>query len=422
MASPTLDGSVQGNVGSGTTCSVSLTTSNPNDFICVAVLCNGGPVVSVTATGLTFTRRAQNVGTATNVELWYAQSASALSAKSITVTQTSSGFMTVTAFGVSGATGWDNNANLPSVIGDGSGNATTARASLTTSKADDFLIGIYRMHTTSTPTAGSGWTAIAGANFQLVEYKSVSATQSATDATLTTGNNDQNGGIGDALTSDALPPTPTLSLDGSATGTFSTTTAGTVTLTTSQADDVIVVVVATEKNGALTPVTSVSDTGGLTWTQRAEWDESTADGGAFGSQQTLQTWWAHSPTALSSRVITVTCGGGATDDATIVAFGVHGADTSNPFDTNASLPKSTTVNTVGSATLTGIATNDSAFLFAMACNRNSQTEGLGSSVGWTLLASVHNGLGSSNRRPRYSVQDRHGRAEWPFGYQQVARQ
>jgi hypothetical protein len=209
-----LDGVVTG-TATATSKAVSLTTSVANSRIFVAVTCNGGPVVSVTASGLTFTRRARNVNGGINLELWSAPATGTLSSLSITVTQTSSAFLSVHAFGISngGATpSFDTNGALPNLVQDGnggSGGATTTRASITTSQTNDLLISVYRFLSTSAPTnPGTGWTQISSANFMECQYKIVSAPQTATDALLSTGfnggNNDQNGGIGDAVTSDAI--------------------------------------------------------------------------------------------------------------------------------------------------------------------------------------------------------------------------
>ncbi len=197
-----LDGAVAatGNAGS---LMLTLTTAAAG-LVCVAVGCNGGPVTGITGGGLTWTRRGRNVASAVNIELWSAPSPAALAGVGITINQTSSGFMTAVAFGINGsALAFDPNGALPSVIGDGSGSPTTARCSITTSNAEDFLIGAYRFNFTANPSEGVGWSKISGANYMLVEYKIVSATQAGLDVTISTGFNggsdDQNGGIADAV-------------------------------------------------------------------------------------------------------------------------------------------------------------------------------------------------------------------------------
>lgn len=195
-----LDGSVAGTT-TAASLAVSLTTSNGNDIVVVIVTCNGGPVVSVTAAGLTFARAGRNGSFATNIEMWWARAPVALSSKSITVTQTSSAFISISAFGVSGnPVALDPNALLPSVIGDGSGTGTGSLCAITTTQNQEFMIGAYRFAATANPTAGAGWTQISGANFMLTEYKVVSTKQNATSVGIVTGFTNENGGIAHSLT------------------------------------------------------------------------------------------------------------------------------------------------------------------------------------------------------------------------------
>lgn len=192
-----LDGSAANNVAGGITNAVSLTTSNSGDLIYLVILTNdAGGVASVSDTaGLSWAHRATGGSAGNRIETWSAVSSGALSADSITVTFGASTFSTVCAIGISGAntaTKFDSNAGLPAA-------GTTSPVALTTSNANDFLIGAYRFTSTASPTAGAGWTLITGANFLLVEYQIVAATQSGLSATIGTGNTDENGGIGDAV-------------------------------------------------------------------------------------------------------------------------------------------------------------------------------------------------------------------------------
>ncbi len=95
-------------------------------------------------------------------------------------------------------------------------------------------------------------------------------------------------------------------------------------LTTGNAEDVIVLFI--ETNGG--PVTTVSDTAGLTWTRRRSV--------VYGSVQQLDEWYAVAPTALSGDIITVSQTYSAYLAACAVA--VSGANTSDPFDANSSVP------------------------------------------------------------------------------------
>lgn len=195
-----LDGSVTGNSAAASSLAVTLTTTAAGVVI-VCVTTNGGPVTSITNTaGLSWAlrKRADTGNTNFTIEEWYAISSGALSSDQITVNTNSIGYLTVTAFGVSGANNvspFDTNAAIPA----GASGAPSALVPLTTDNANDFLLAAYRFISTASPTAGSGWTTISGSNFMLVEYQIVSATQSAANATITTGNGDQGGGVADAI-------------------------------------------------------------------------------------------------------------------------------------------------------------------------------------------------------------------------------
>lgn len=185
-----LDGSGH-NAVSAATVNVALTTANTNDIICVVATTNGGPVTSVTATGLTFALKALDPpASATDIELWYAVAAATFSGN-ITINTTSSAFLAGDAFGVSGAdtaTIWD-------------GAAVTGNPdplSISTTNANTFILGAFRGGTAS-PTSGAGWTQISGADFQLTEYQVVSSTQSGLSVTQTTGAGGANGGIAIAI-------------------------------------------------------------------------------------------------------------------------------------------------------------------------------------------------------------------------------
>ena len=196
-----LDGSVQGNSGGSATLSVTLTTTRSPDVICVTFTCNAGPLSSVTASapGLgTFTQRA-TANVTTTADFWYAIATQPLTAVSITATQSGgSAFITMTAFGISGANTlapFDTNASLPA--------SSTPPVSISTSNANDFLIGTMRT-ASANGTVDSGFTAISNANFNLTEYDIVTATVSSLSIGVTGAGN---AAIGDAVVS-APPPVP----------------------------------------------------------------------------------------------------------------------------------------------------------------------------------------------------------------------
>lgn len=119
-----------------------------------------------------------------------------------------------------------------------------------------------------------------------------------------------------------------LSVDGSATNTTAASNACTVTLTTSNANDIIAL--WARSAGTASAVSSVSG-GGLTWNLRKAI--------LRGTSVSLELWWALAASPLSSTVITTNFVG-SNGANRLTAFGVTGANTTTPFDTDASLPAS----------------------------------------------------------------------------------
>jgi hypothetical protein len=163
--------------------------------IFLAVTVNGTSVSSITGGGLTWTRRGTSGGL-NPIELWSAPASGALSGVQFTINfATTSGFTTVDVFAFSGndtSTIWDGNAAVPA-------SGTVDPGAISTNNADDVIIAGFRFGATSTPTQGAGFTKISGADFQLVEYKIVAATQSSLSITVGTGVGNANGFVGDAL-------------------------------------------------------------------------------------------------------------------------------------------------------------------------------------------------------------------------------
>ncbi len=113
-----------------------------------------------------------------------------------------------------------------------------------------------------------------------------------------------------------------------------------VNLTTTQPNDVIVLQVANENGSkkAATTVSSVSDASGLTWHLLAATSSPDMTGwnGPVGTD--MEVWWAIAPKVLTADKILPTFSG-STDCISYVAYGVSGANTTNPWDTSTSLPK-----------------------------------------------------------------------------------
>lgn len=203
-----IDGSVQSAyLTSGATAVLpGLTTSNPNDVICVAAFASHQTIASVTSPHLTFTRRA-SVSVPYAADLWVANAASPLAGEVITVTFSGaspygSGAI---AFGVSGgnpAAPWDTNGSLPATKNYYGGGAAV---NVSTTSAVAMILGAYRAG--GSAAAGSGFTQIGlitgGHNF-LAEYKLVAVAQSSLAVGLT---GTVWSGIGDALVpAGAAPP------------------------------------------------------------------------------------------------------------------------------------------------------------------------------------------------------------------------
>lgn len=188
------------NITTGSSTTITLTsTSNTNDIIGMAFTINGTNVSSISSSNTTgWALRKRQIQSGSNgCELWWGKAAGTLSSETFTVNLAgATGFCTIDVFAISGGDTtniWDSNAALPN------GSAGTT-ASYTTTNANDMLIGVFRMGSGASPTAAAGWTAIngsAGADFQLVQYKVVSATQSG--LTATSGSGTPNACIGDAI-------------------------------------------------------------------------------------------------------------------------------------------------------------------------------------------------------------------------------
>jgi large repetitive protein len=137
-----------------------------------------------------------------------------------------------------------------------------------------------------------------------------------------------------------------------------------VSLTTTKAGDVIVLDVV--QNGS--SVSTVTDTAGLTWHQRAVT-------GSAG--QTISEYYAIAPNALSGDSITVTTAGAASY-MDLNAFAVSGANTASPFDNNLSTP-------VTAASSTAAVTTSNANDFIVAGYRFGSDATPAAGSGWTAI-------------------------------------
>ena len=116
---------------------------------------------------------------------------------------------------------------------------------------------------------------------------------------------------------------------------------------TSQPNDIIVVF-TTELLDLQTSCTfTVTDTSGLSWTMRGS-ASGRNDGSTGGNRDQLGEFWAKSVNKLSSDTITESISGCAGvyggEYNGLIVIGISGANFSNPFDSNSSLPGSTNGN------------------------------------------------------------------------------
>jgi hypothetical protein len=159
-----------------------------------------------------------------------------------------------------------------------------------------------------------------------------------------------------------------LSLDGQSTQNHSTTTPVTLSLTTTGGPGIIyVAIISNNSVGIPTSVTS-PDIPDLAFR-----DQST------GGTNRTELWWGTYSGPLTAT-ITIATGSAYT---TAVAFGVSGAKTVSPFDTNASVPAKS-----GSSALASISTdNANDFIFA---NYIPSGDPESAGAGWTMIGDGHN--------------------------------
>jgi hypothetical protein len=189
FTSPTIDGSGTGSGASVTSVAATLTTTKTNDIIVAVIfVATSGVVVSSVSdtSSLTWT---QFSSTPSGIFIYWAFSSGVLSSDSITATLSATGTAGIIVFGVNGAnTTYPFDPILtPAEYNSSVGTATSLSYSVTTYLTNELLIGILATPTTGeTFTVGSGFTSIASVNTNvslLVEYKSITATNTTTSVT-----------------------------------------------------------------------------------------------------------------------------------------------------------------------------------------------------------------------------------------------
>jgi len=192
------------------TCSLSISTTRPNDLIWLQLSDNEDETVPVSVTdaaALTWTLRAANSFDPNNVDTYsyYAIAGNTLSSDSITYTVTNSDhnvdlFMTAIAVsGVNTASPFD--PNLPNALAASRTSGSTASVTFTTTNANDMIIGAGMEKNYQNPTGASGYTVASccGINvFTALEYQFVSSAGSYTPS-FTLGGSDTWLMMGDAI-------------------------------------------------------------------------------------------------------------------------------------------------------------------------------------------------------------------------------
>lgn len=199
-----------------------------------------------------------------------------------------------------------------------------------------------------------------------------------------------------------------LAIDGTPSSNNSITTgSGTVTLTTTSTNDVIIIISYIENTnaqGSTNKVTSVSATSGTgtvgSFTKRSATNGQPGLNSGGQLFNGLEVWWAVASTALTSKVFTVNFNIAA-DNAVLSAFAVSGSPSpSSPWDPNVSLPN-VAINTAGSGATTptsGSCTTTNAgglVIYALeTANPNIISVGPGVPTGTTTIMNTENGGGS----------------------------
>ena len=348
---------------------ITLSTSVAHDVIVLCVFNelgshNGNNPIAISGVsdtaGLTWTKRSSKTFGKGAVEIWYAIASAMLSSDTITFNFASTtDDWSCMAFAVSGAdtsSPWDTNGALPA-SNDGLGGTPSVSVSTTARNAFVFAFaGSESYFSSSSPQApltavtapsNTAW----GQEFasSLAAYAIETSPQSSLSLTYNSisgawgmlGDAIVEGGSGDGG-SESEPesevPTVFAFFDGVAINAAVGGSALYLRLSTNAADDVIIVALTWEGSNS---VTGITDSAGLTWTQRKAGSIS-GNAGGFGMASGGYTiWYAVAPDALTDDLITVSMASGPTltgKGVAGIAFAVHGIDISSPCDTNASLP------------------------------------------------------------------------------------
>lgn len=359
-----IDATATGAMSTAASVNVTITTHVPNTIILAWVSNLGATAASSVSGGsLTWTKRKGNPdstsgGTAQNLEMWWALKATA---GSVTATATwgssqSNAKINLVAYAnVDTSNPFDPNGSLPANnnLNNGTSGAMTT-ASVSTSTNGSMLIGGFNVaggNAYYPGTLGEVFDVSDQSNNAPVEHLSSTATFSSKAITFAFSSPSGGNATNWVSIVDALQPV-TFQVDGTPGQTY--TTAGVtslgVNLTTTKANDVIVMVVYSSATGTTSCTVSSVSGGGLTWTRRNGQSFSTGS-----SNWAVEYWTAVASAPLSAASITATLNkanpSANSGTLNMVAFGLAGLNTANIFDSHSGLPVFNT-SLVSSTTVT----------------------------------------------------------------------
>jgi hypothetical protein len=186
---------------------------------------------------------------------------------------------------------------------------------------------------------------------------------------------------------------PSLSTDGSKSA-YSATSSLSASLTTSDTNDVIIVFVTTASSSLVTVNTNGVTATGLSFSKRVQQSDEMSS-----VYYDAEEWYAISSGTLNSKSIAVALSGSASDDSYEGVFGINGANTASPFDTNGLVPD-VNYTTSGSPMCT-ISTSNANDIIIGAMTNNGQTPAAGS--GFTEITGASNTNGDNSLLTEYKI-------------------
>jgi len=170
-----------------------------------------------------------------------------------------------------------------------------------------------------------------------------------------------------------------LSVDGSTSIGVSFSRTATATLTTSHSPDVIIALITVYSGSSSITISSISSTH-LTFTERGSVNNA--------NHEEIEEWYAIASSPISSETITVTFSGTAYATGTI--FGISGANTASPFDSNSGSPKTATGNSGTAASISGFSTSNANDMIIAAYGAPGSADSVTVGSGYTMIYHGHN--------------------------------